>query len=296
MSFERPYKLLHDLTSAHADSIRALAFSPKGDLLASAGDDATLTIWDPAKGSMLYQILMGSPVICVTWDPRKNSTTVLCGCENGAAYILSNFSKQEEAREVLTGLDAPVYAIAIDPASGVLALGIGVEVQITSEIGGSGGNYSTSRILSKPPELLQSTSSSKDLWPRSLHFLKGGNRLIVSYLNHGIVCWDVRSGIMLWQIKPDSPRIGYSSISRDQRFLLVSNLRDGMDLYKIGQPGKVVSFRQAAVPEKNYPMNTHFLHNDRAVVCGSPTGKVGIWDTLTGGYLQTLYHDGTWLF
>jgi hypothetical protein len=74
----------------------------------------------------------------------------------------------------------------------------------------------------------------------------------------------------------------------------VSNLRDGMDLYKTGWSTPVQSYRQGLVEEldKNYPFEVSFLHGGKAVVCGSSSGNIGIWDTSTGEQLQCLPHGG----
>ena len=48
-------------------------------------------------------------------------------------------------------------------------------------------SYATVIILPKPTSLSEPKSESLDVRGRSLHFLNGGSKLLVSYLNHGIV-------------------------------------------------------------------------------------------------------------
>ncbi|KAI6106291.1 hypothetical protein EV401DRAFT_2078137 [Pisolithus croceorrhizus] len=58
---------------------------------------------------------------------------------------------QDQDSDILTGVDAPVYAIAIDAYSGVIALGMGSEVHLAKWVLPS--HYATFKILPPPPEL-----------------------------------------------------------------------------------------------------------------------------------------------
>lgn len=110
---------------------------------------------------------------------------------------------QSIAHQIETGIDvAPVYALAVADNAMHVGISIGPEVHITrlltsgkqpcfalsiSERWGS-GSYATISIL-PAPKLLPDTADNSDsrVRGRSLKFLKEGNRLIVSYLNHGVV-------------------------------------------------------------------------------------------------------------
>jgi WD40 repeat protein len=54
----------------HSDSVRSVAFSPNGQLLASGSSDKTVKLWDPITGE-LQQTLEGhsSSVIAVALSP-----------------------------------------------------------------------------------------------------------------------------------------------------------------------------------------------------------------------------------
>jgi COMPASS component SWD3 len=66
----------------------------------------------------------------------------------------------------------------------------------------------------------------------------------------------------------------------------------GMNLYALGEKEPLQSFLQPTNTGINFPLGVSFLHRGRAVVCGSQTGSVKIWETLSGEHLQTLEHKG----
>lgn len=56
--------------TAHGQAIRAVAWSPDGRLLASAGDDGMLLIWYPAQSATpLVKIPHNAPVLALSWSP-----------------------------------------------------------------------------------------------------------------------------------------------------------------------------------------------------------------------------------
>lgn len=216
-----PYRLLHTLTKGHTNSVNCVAFCHDGDHLATGGDDCKLIIWNVTRGIAQYIIELNSPVLAILWDPRWHST-LICGCEDGNAVVLSNFhvsrlvfitvlmtyasQSKHPGHTVLLGIRAPVYCLALETFSGSLAIGVGPEVHIAKQIVTSKctfmiylrlcktltdiEQYATSVILPRPrvqAKFSEQLEADSPVRPRGVHFLKKGTLLIVSYLNHGIM-------------------------------------------------------------------------------------------------------------
>jgi len=53
----------------HEAWVQSVDWSPRGDLLASVANDATLRIWDAASGAELERRKQGARALSVAWSP-----------------------------------------------------------------------------------------------------------------------------------------------------------------------------------------------------------------------------------
>ncbi|OBZ66175.1 hypothetical protein A0H81_13821 [Grifola frondosa] len=290
-SAELPTKFIHIKFA----TINCVCFSPDGNYVASGGDDNALMIWSLFDGALLYTLLFESPVDCVLWHP-KVSNTILVGCQNGDLFQFHDFTPIGiEQYEIHLGVRGTIYCLDYDITTMCLAIGIGSEVHITREQ--EQHEYAGDVKIPTPPMLKYfKPEIDQRLRAVKLHFFKNGTNLIVSYLAHGIVCWHIETRSQLWTILPpcDTPHIGSSALSIDGHNIITHNLVDGIYAYSVVPSKKPIPkyhYKFDVLPQTKHILQVAYLHEGQAVVCGTTTGDICIWEAATGEYFQLLGHN-----
>ncbi|KAH9855535.1 WD40-repeat-containing domain protein [Lenzites betulinus] len=282
------------LVGGHSDTVNCLAFSPSGTHLASGGDDHAFVIWNALQGRLLYRFMFKSAVDALLWHPIYPDT-VIVGCENGTISQVHEFSvTNSEHYELNLGVRSTIHCLDYDIHTAQLAIGMGEEVHVTKEK--TQNRYGGDVALPSPADPVITGAGEWRLRAIALKFHDRGTALIVSYLGHGISCWDITSGASLWHIPMPStkPNIGGAAISIDHRYIAVYNLIDGLDLYALGtkKTKPKMSYKIDKAPRSKHRLQVNFVHGGRAIFSGTTSGKISLWDVRTGEVCQNLEHAG----
>ncbi|KAH9840939.1 WD40-repeat-containing domain protein [Rhodofomes roseus] len=279
------------LKNGHSDTVNVVAFSPEGQYLASGGDDHAVIIWDILEGEQVLRLPFESTVDTLVWHPVQKDT-IIVGCSSGALQQVCYLNLLRcETYDVHLGVRSHIYSLDYGSATSCLAVAIGPGVYVARE---SQPNRYTGTVRLPPPIAGSKAEDSRDR-AVALRFERSGTRLVVSYLTHGIICWDVHARRSLWRITPPEiyPAIGHSAINKKFRFIAVHNFKDGVHLYSLGAEQKPLRHYKFDVePIPDVLLQVSFIHGGQAIVCGTTTGNVCIWQTTTGELYQTLAHQG----
>jgi WD40 repeat protein/predicted Ser/Thr protein kinase len=119
-------QLIHTLAGATAPGA-AINFSPDGNLLAAAGDDGTVRVWNLEQPAVILELAVGSPVRGVYFLSDNSQILVVPGGHKHPPVIW-NIVTRERVAELETAPDDLTCAALLtgangDPASGRLAAG-----------------------------------------------------------------------------------------------------------------------------------------------------------------------------
>ncbi|KAG2103031.1 hypothetical protein BD769DRAFT_1676477 [Suillus cothurnatus] len=121
---------------------------------------------------------------------------------------------------------------------------------------------------------------------RTVHFYDKGTSLLVSYLESGdVFCYLIEPWDLKWHKKVSS-RIGNTAV--DGNYLLVSNLKDGVDKYTIPALACVQSFNHVIL--RNVPLQISVARQSGLLFIGGDDGFALIFDYTTGAYHGQLNH------
>ncbi|KAI0712370.1 WD40-repeat-containing domain protein [Earliella scabrosa] len=280
------YKELHRVQDHHDIGITAAAFSPRGSFLATAGLDGKVCVWEVSDYKLSYVYKGDTAILSLCWSVDKpgEENSLVIGYQDGnvgtlslspEALTLKGFPAHSSAVERMA-MDGPLIATATQQEVRVWEWHPCVPWKL--------------RIALSAPSKTSETIALEVLvvsvhWTLFAHYPAV---LVVAYQNHGVFLYEPISWTVVHTVNFRDP-VASTAVSTDGTTLAAYNLLKGIELRNIADGTLMCTFPPDA--GERYLIPVMFIHGGHAVVGGTTSGVVGIWDLRSSQKIQDLNHQ-----
>jgi RNA polymerase sigma factor (sigma-70 family) len=278
----------------HFRMVNSVAFSPDGKVLASAGWDNTIRLWDSATAKELLRLQGHTDAVwCVAFAP--NGKTLVSGGNDGMVRIWEVATGRE--LRSFQALEANVYCIAISPDGKILATGSPLrrktlalwDLATGKELFAGTGSGVLCVAFSPDGKIL---AAGSDL-PEAVGKPPPGARP-TEVGDFPVQLWDVSAGQELRTLEghakgvaaiafaPDGKRLASASYDSTIRFW---DPATGRQLLKVAVPAEATAH---FLGEEGGVHAVAFSPDGKALASAGFDGRIRLWDAATGRETRTL--------
>jgi uncharacterized repeat protein (TIGR01451 family) len=246
-------------------SLNAIAYSPAGNILATAGSDSLMSIWDTAAGRVVSQVnLNGNNTISgIAFSPDGTKLAKGVG-NNVSVWNTSGYG----VAATLTGHSQQVNTVAFSPDGTLIASGSASPEQVV-------------KVWSTQTWTLVRTLVGASGGILAVQFSPDGKKLVASCTDGTAREWNVTTGA-----------VAQSYLAAGQGDMRIQYSPDGTRL-AAGWNGKVLVFNTGTLNPVQ-TLNAHTANettvawspDGKRLISGNPDGTVDVWDTSTWGQLS----------
>ncbi|HYH95588.1 pentapeptide repeat-containing protein, partial [Hyalangium sp.] len=278
--------------------IQAMAFSPAGELLATAHVGGMIQLWDAKTGQPL-RILEGQTdfVLDLAFDP--DGRTLAAGAEDGKVILWS--VEQAEPSCILQKHSGHIRSVAFSRDGKVLASGADDGKVVLWSVERAEPLHifqrhtgAISRVMFTPEGKTQAASSDSEailLWRNmeqpgplrifrtpshvlSMAFSRNGKLLATGAEDGKVILWSVEQAESLRTFKSDSGKVQSVAFSRDGRLLATGSDGGKVILWGVDRPEPLHTFQG----QLGSMRSVMFSPDGRTLVAGSEDGRVFFWN------------------
>ncbi|KAK7682691.1 hypothetical protein QCA50_014074 [Cerrena zonata] len=251
------------------DSISQLEFSPDGAFLATGTEDGTLIITEVSSMKCHRHFKRHSAITALLWCGSE-SPSLIIGYQDGTLEILKGLSKIKTI-QISVDFEGPVAHLSYSESpthEKFLAVSTCVDVFVLSQL--RRDVWQTAFVVPRPTWKIE-----RHIEPRAVHWARPGRTIIICYLRHGFVSYNLSDRHSANWVLPVETHIAYSDYSEKLNQVAFSNLYDGFTVYKF-TPYDFEYWNIERKNDNNVALPVRFIHHSEDLLLGSPTGRVCI--------------------
>jgi WD40 repeat protein/serine/threonine protein kinase len=248
----------------HTDALASAVFSPDGQYVLTAANDATARLWDAQTGQEIHQFNGHTDLVSnAIFIP--NGKRILTGSADQTVRLWDAETGQEVGR--LPDHNSPVWALALSPDGQTI---------LTSDESGSAWLWDL-----QTTQVVHELSGHGDivLWG---DFSPDGRMVFTGGLDKTARLWDVEAGQEIGRFEEHAAAVSGGQFSPDGRFLVTASYDNTARLWDVKTGQEVRRF----IGHTNLLQSAVFSADGRQLLTASLDNTVRLWDIKTGQELR----------